>query len=96
MVTFSDLERVLEWARATNRRVLIYFCRHPYVLAVDNLIHAETRDGKRAPWFRAFGPKQPHQVLLSYKVEAIVIEDSRGSRRELPGLRELLEIASGK
>lgn len=90
MVSFSDMRRILRWTRNTNSKVMVRFIDVPYVLAIDKLIHAQDERGRDVPWMRAFGPKQPHQVLSSYRVKEIVIIKEDGSLEKVDDLKEIL------
>lgn len=92
MISFNDIKRVLTWTKATNNKVIIKFEKTPYFLAIDRLIHAEDEDGRSVPWMRAFGPKQPHQVLSSYKVKEIMLVKQNGSIESIKDLKELFRI----
>jgi len=94
VVTFSDLERLREWARATSRRVRVKFRRYPYTLVIDKMIRAEDPEGRTVPWHRAFGAKQPHQVLASFPIARIeVVDKETGRREEINSLEELFRRA---
>jgi len=94
MVTFRDLERVLAWTKANNARVVITFRGYPYSVVIDKFIRASERGGGFVEWYRAFGPRPPHIVLSSMKIEKIVVK--AGDREEtLENLRELLRRIQG-
>ncbi len=95
MPSFSEIERLVEWARENNVKILVKFRQYPYRLHIYKLIRAVDQQGHFVPWSKAFGPKQPHQVLETFPVEKVVLELPRGERRELRSVKELLREALG-
>lgn len=94
MVTFRDVEKVLAWTKANNARVVIIFRRYPYSVVIDKFIRASERGGGFVEWYKAFGPRPPHIVLSSMKIEKIIVK--AGSREEtLENLGELLKRIQG-
>ena len=91
MVTFADVERILDWARRTGHKVRVKFRGYPYLLAIDKYIYAEEPGGRKVEWARAFGPKPPHQVLSSYGVEYVEVSGPSGTSR-VRDIRELLRM----
>lgn len=86
---------MVEWARTNDVKILIKFKQYPYRLHIYKLIRAVDQQGHFVPWSRAFGPKQPHQVLETFPLEKIVLEMPSGDKRELRSFSELVRLALG-
>jgi len=91
MPSFSEIERLVEWAKTNDVKIEIKFKGYPYRLHIYKLIRAVDPGGRFVPWSRAFGPKQPHQVLETFPVEKIVLAWPDGRIEEVKRLKELFE-----
>ncbi len=92
MPSFSDIERLVEWARENDVKITVKFVGYPYRLHIYKLIRAVDARDRFVSWSKAFGPKQPHQVLETFPVEKIQVEYPTGEVKEFRRLRELLNI----
>ncbi len=93
MVTFREVERILEWSKSRGARIIIDFKGYPYSIVIDRFIRAAERGGGFVEWHRAFGPRPPHLVLSSMRIERVIVEE--GDHQEtLKSLEELLRRVS--
>lgn len=92
MITRSELESLVSWVRSASRRVRVYFTGYRYVLTIGRYVEATDASGRTVPWATAFGSKAPHDVLSSFKVERVVLEEE-GSTKTFSSVEELLKYA---
>lgn len=92
MITRSELESLVSWVRSASRRVRVYFRGYKYVLTVSRYVEATDISGRPVPWATAFGSKAPHDVLSSFKIERVVLEEE-GYAKTFNSIEELLKHA---
>ncbi|MEM1508532.1 MAG: hypothetical protein QXY49_04630 [Thermofilaceae archaeon] len=92
MITRSELESLVSWARSASRKVRVYFRGYKYVLTVSRYVEATDISGRAVPWATAFGSKAPHDVLSSFKIERVVLEEE-GHTKTFNSIEELLKHA---
>ncbi len=86
------MEKILAWTRENGCKVELSFHGTPYRLRIGRMFRSVDPEGRIVPWIRAFGTKQPHQVLQTYKVKKIEILNPDGTIHHLESLQELLEV----
>lgn len=91
MVSFSDMEKVLRWSKDTGAKITIIFAGIPYRLQIYKLFRATDNQGRFVSWTKAFGTKQPHQVVDTFKVEMVRISWPDGREETLDDFKKLLE-----
>jgi len=91
-ITYRELEKLVSWTRSTSRRVRIYLEGYRYLVSIGRYIRAEDLSGREVSWRAAFGLRSPHDVISSFRVRKIVVEEE-GVSREFTSVNELLEYA---
>lgn len=91
-LTQRELESLVNWTRAGSRRVRIRFKGLRYAVVIGRYVEAVDATGRRVPWHVAFGSRPPHDVLSSFPIEEIVVDES-GSSTTFATLSDLLKHA---
>ncbi|RLE71194.1 MAG: hypothetical protein DRJ43_00170 [Thermoprotei archaeon] len=91
-ITYRELEKLVSWTRSTSRRIRIYLEGYRYLISIGRYIRAEDLSGREVSWRTAFGLRPPHDVISSFKIRRIVVEEE-GISKEFTSMNELLEYA---
>ncbi|RLF06244.1 MAG: hypothetical protein DRK00_02155 [Thermoprotei archaeon] len=91
-LTYRELQALVSWARSGSRRVRIRLSGYRYSISISRYIRAVDPSGRVIPWGTAFGTRAPHDVLSSFKVEEVVVEEG-GEEKSFKSLEELLRYA---
>ncbi len=93
MVSFSELEEILNWTKSSGAKIVVRFKGTPYRLQIYKLFRAVDSQGRFVPWTRAFGTKQPHQLFDTFKVLEIRVIRQDGKEEKLTSFKQLLSMA---
>lgn len=91
-LTPRELEGLVTWARSGSRRVRIRFRGLRYSVMISRYIETIDAAGRRVPWQVAFGSRPPHDILSSFFIEEIVVDEA-GSSKTFATLSDLLKYA---
>ncbi len=94
MVDVKLLERLLEWARANNAIIDVYFQDTSYRLRINKMFRAVDSGGNTVSWAKAFGTKKPADVFETFKVKAITLKlaDKQHTFRNLEELLQTIRL----
>ncbi len=91
-VTKRDVEELVAWARLTSRRIRVRFRGYRYAVVIGRYVEAADLSGRTVPWTVAFGSRAPHDVLSSFPVEKVLVEEGE-STKSFASIDELLAYA---
>ncbi|MEM0226723.1 MAG: hypothetical protein QXF46_07575 [Thermofilaceae archaeon] len=91
-LTQRELEALVNWARSGSRRVRIKFKGLKYSVLISRYVEAVDAAGRRVPWQVAFGSRPPHDVLSSFSIEEIAVDEA-GSSKTFATMSDLLKHA---
>lgn len=91
-LTNKELQALISWARSGSRRIRVRLRGCRYSVGIDRYVRAVDPSGRVVPWGTAFGTRAPYDVLSSFEVEEVRVEEG-GEEKKLGSLEELLRYA---
>lgn len=93
-MTKRDLKDIMKelyvMAKDKNLKIRFFFKNLRYILCIDGLIRARDKNFNIVSWSLAFGTRTPYDVLQTFKIEKIEVEESSGNMRVFERFDELL------